>query len=212
MVNIGDLSADGYGMMVFSTDLFNEYIKTKKWKAKKYLSFFDKNKEYFYQIIKDGILVPIYRISCFEYEIFIKINEKDNTIPEGYKEIYRYNDFYIEVGNNNKLCFASFDILEYNIDLTKNNITEKSRMTPTGPEEIMEKYNSAIGFDIEKGKYNYNLIGLKRIEEKERQSKNYGYLLEFTRNENAVNDNFNKADDDKYEFDIFNYIKINNIK
>jgi hypothetical protein len=81
-------------------------------------------------------------------------------------------------------------------------------MRPIGPEKIME----AIGLDIESGKYNYNLVGLKKINENERQSKNYGYLFEFTRNENAVNDNFNKADDDKYEFDILNYIKINNIK
>lgn len=212
MKNIGELSANGYGIMVFSTYLFNEYIKNKKWKAKKYLSFFDKNKEHFYQIIKDGILVPIYRIADFEYEIFVKINENDNKIPDGYKEIYRYNNFYMEIGNNNKLCFASFDILEYNIDLIKNNITEKSDLIPTGPEEIMEKYNSAIGLDIEKGKYNYNLIGLKLINEYERESKNFGYLFEFTKNENAKNDNFDKADDEKYEFDILNYIKVNNIK
>ncbi|MDR1316510.1 MAG: hypothetical protein LBK13_06510 [Spirochaetales bacterium] len=205
MVNIGDLSADGYGMMVFSTDLFNEYVKNKKWRAKKYLSFFDKNKECFYQIIKDGIIVPIYKIPKFEYEIFVKINDRDNNLPEGYKEIYRYNDFYMEAGNSNKLCFANFEVFEYNIDLIKNNITEKSEIIPTGPEEIMEKYNLALGLDIEKGKYNYNLIGLKRIHEKERQSKNYGYLFEFTKNENAVNDNFNKADDEKYIFSILEY-------
>ena len=212
MVHIGDLSAYGYGMMIFSTDVFNEYIIHKKWRAKKYLSWFNKNKDHFYQIIKDGIILPIYRISSFEYEIFVTINERDKIIPDGYKEIYRYNDFYIEVGNNNKLCFSAFDFIEYNIELIKNNVVGKSQMVPTGTESINEKYNSAIGLDIEKGKYNFNLIGLKKIKETERQSKNYGYLFEFTKNENAVNDNFNKADDDKHEFDILNYMEKNNIK
>ena len=205
MINIGELNVMDYGIMLFSTDLFNEYVKNKKWKAKKYLSWFDKNKNEFYQIIKDGIIVPIYRISRFQYEIFVKINEKNNEIPSGYKEIFRYNDFYMEVGLSNKLCFASFGFFEYNLDLIKQNITEESSMIPTGSTGVLEKYNSALGLNIESGKYNYNLVGLKRLEEKERESKNYAYLFEFTKNENAINDNFNKADNDKYVFSIDKY-------
>ena len=205
MINIGDLSANDYGIMLFSTDSFNEYVKNKKWKAKKFLSWFDKNKNDFFQIIKDGIIVPIYQIPDFEYEIFVKINENNEKIPDGYKEMFRYNNFYIEVGITNKLCFASFSFFEHNLDLIKSNITEESEMIPTGVTGKLEKYNSALGLNIEKGKYSYNLVGLKRLEEKERESKNYGYLFEFTKNENAINDNFNKADNDKYVFSINQY-------
>jgi len=204
MINIGELSANGYGLVIFATDLFNEYIKNKKWRAKKFLSFFDKNKEYFHQIIKDGIILPLYRISSFKYEIFIKIDENDNDMPDGYKEVFRYNDFYIEVGTNNKLCFASLEYLEYNIDMVKNNIVEKSSVIPTGPESIMETYYQALGLDIEQGKYNFNLIGLKKTKATERESKNYGFLFEFYRKENAINDNFIKGDNEKniYKYDI----------
>ena len=214
MINIGELTAMDYGIMVFSTDLFNDYIKNKKWKAKKYLSWFNKNKEHFHEIIKDGIIFPIYNICNYEYEIFVKINEQNNESPKGFKEIYKYNGFYVEVGNTNKLCFSNFAYFENSIDSIKNNITEKSHMFETGPDKpngafTIEKYNYALGLDIEKGKYSYNIIGLKRIEEKERKSKNHAFLFEFTKNENAINKNFEK-DNEKYEYDIFKVE--NNIK
>ena len=202
MKNIGELDAMGYGIIIFSTDLFNEYLKQKKWKAKKYISWFNKNKEQFHQIIKDGIIFPIYTICIYEYEIFVKINEQNTKIPIGYKEIYRYNNFYMEVGTKNKLCFANFDFFEHGIDSIKKNITEESHKIPTGPKLIIENYNYALGLDIEKGKYNYNLIGLKRINEIERESKNHAFLFEFTKNENAINNNFN-MDNEKYEYDIY---------
>ena len=200
MINIGTLSADEYGIMIFSTEKFNEYIKSKKWNAKKYLSWFDKNKDCFYQIIKDGIIVPIYRISSFKYKIFVKINENNKKIPDGYNEKYRFSDFFIEVGNNNKLCIASFGFFEGNIDLIKKDITEKSYTTLDGI-----KINSALNLDIEKGIYNYNLVGLELKEKVELGNENYGFLFEFYKNENALNDNYNKADNDKYTFSIDKY-------
>ena len=170
------------------------------------MSWFNKNKEHFYQIIKDGIIFPIYNICKFEYEIFIKINECDDKIPNGYREIYKYNDFFMEIGNNNKLCFANFAFIDNSINLIKQNITEESHMHKTFQDKTndfkFEKYNYALGLDMKMGKYNYNLFGLKRIKEKLRQSKNYAFLFEYTSNENAINDNFNK-DNEKYEYDIY---------
>jgi hypothetical protein len=60
MTLIGELEAYGYGIMVFSPDLFNKYIKINKLKAKKYITFFNNNKDKFFQIIKGGILAPFY--------------------------------------------------------------------------------------------------------------------------------------------------------
>jgi hypothetical protein len=208
MKNIGELSAFEYGIMAFSPGLFNEYIKQNKVKAKKFISFFNKNKEAFYKIIKDGIIAPFYQIPYFKYNIFIKINEEDKNIPDGYKKIFEHNDFYIKIDESNKLCLASFYFMETGIKLIKENITEQSELVPTGPEEIMEQCNYALGIEIETGVYNFNLIGLEKINKnKEDENKNYGYLFEFTKNENAVNDNFNKCDNEKYEFSIIEYKK-----
>jgi len=207
MDRIGDLSADGYGIMIFSTDVFNDYMKSKKCRAKKYLSYFDKNKEFFLQTIKDGKLLPIYQLPCFEYDIFISLNEDETVIPEDYIQVYEYNGFYVEVGKENKLCFSSFDFMEYHSDLIKQNITEQSEVIPSGPEEILETYHSALGFDIPEGIYEMDIIGLKRKNLLERESKNFSYLFRLKSNEQMVNDNFVKADNDTRTFDITQYEK-----
>ena len=62
--------------------------------------------------------------------------------------------------------------MEYQADLIKKNITEKSDMISSGPEGILEKYNAAIGFDIKEGKYSMDIIGLKRKVSTERESNN----------------------------------------
>ena len=187
--------------------MFNEYIKRNKIKTKKFISFFSKNKETFYKIIKEGIIAPFYQIPYFKYNIFVKINEENRNIPDEYKKIFEYNDFYIKTDENKKLCLASFYFMETGIKLLKQNITEQSELVPTGPEEIMEKCNYALGMEIETGIYNFNLIGLEKIKNKEDEYKNYGYLFEFTKNENAINDNFNKCDNEKYEFSIIKHKK-----
>jgi len=207
MKNIGDLCADGYGIMIFSPDVFNEYLKTKKCRAKKLISYFDKNKEFFYQTIKDGKILPMYQLASFEYELFLSVNEPKIELPEDYIKVYEYKGFYIEIGKENKLCFSSFDFMEYHADLIKQNVTEKSDMIPSGAEGILENYNSALGFDIKQGKYSLTIIGLKRKALLERESKNFGYLFHLTSNEDVVNDNFVKADNDTCTFDIIQFEK-----
>ncbi|MDR1155002.1 MAG: hypothetical protein LBL04_09820 [Bacteroidales bacterium] len=204
-VLIGELDADGYGIMLFSPDLFNEYIRINKWRARKYITFFNNNREKFFQIIKDGIPAPFYLLPKFQYNIFVKVNAANDEIPGGYRKMFQYNRFYMEIGKNNKLCIASFAFMENSVELIEQNITEKSESVPTGPEEIMEQYNYAFRVELESGKYYFNLIGLEKINKGERESKNYGYLFEFIKDGNAINDNFNKCDNDQYIFDIMQY-------
>ncbi len=208
MKNIGDLSAESYGIMIFPPILFNEYLKLHKIRARKFISYFDKNKDFFFSSIKDGIIIPIYQICSFEYDLFVSINENNNEIPKDYAKVYEYNDFFIEVGNDNKLCFASFSFMEYNGSLIKKGITHQSRMTPSGTEEILENYNTALDMKIEKGIYSLDIIGLERKNKLERESKNYAYLFRFTPKEDMVNNNFIKADNDNHTFDILQYKKL----
>jgi len=203
MKNLGELDAYGYGIMVFSPEKFNQFLKFRKCRAKKYLSYFDKNKEVFFDLIKEGILLPFYRICKFEYNVFVTVNETPITLPSEYEEVYCYRDFFVKVGNG-KLCFANFDFFEYHKEKIDNEQTNYGEEIPTGPKEIMEWYNYAIGLNLESGEYLFDLYGLKRIEPVERESKNFGFLFAFRKTENAVNDNFNKCDNEKYNFDIKN--------
>ena len=108
------------------------------------------------------------------------------------------------MGDLNKICFSCFDDLDYDFENIKKNITEHTEYIKTGPKEIMEPYNYRLGFDIPKGKYEFDLIGLEKIEKTERESKNYGYAFVFKKNENAVNNNLTKCDneDDTYKFNV----------
>ncbi len=207
MKNIGEFSADGYGMSIISTDLLTEYLKNKKCRAKKLISYFNKNKELFFDSIKDGKILPFYQIPSFEYSIFISINDQDYEISTDYNEVFTYKNFYLEVGKLGRVCIASFDYLEYQLENIKQNITDKEDVIPSGPESILEKYFPAKGFEIEKGIYEFDLIGLERKEKLERESKNFAYAFVFRKNENAKNDNFKKADNDKFSFDITSYKK-----
>jgi len=66
----------------------------------------------------------------------------------------------------------------------------------------MERYNLALGLDLESGDYQFDLYGLKRIQELERESKNYAFLFAFRKVENVINDNLEKCDNEKHNFDI----------
>ena len=112
------------------------------------------------------------------FHIFASINE-EAVIPERFKEVCRFEKFYLEVGDLNKICFSCFDDLDYDFENIKKNITEHTEYIKTGPKEIMEPYNYRLGFDIPKGKYEFDLIGLEKIEKTERESKNYGYAFVF---------------------------------
>lgn len=200
---IGELTTDGYGMAIIPIDLLTEYLASKKCRAKKLLSYLQKNFEPFLELVEKGKLVPFYRINSFEYHIFASINE-EAVIPEGFKEVCRFEKFYLEVGDLNKICFSCFDDLDYDFENIKKNITDHTEYIKTGPKEIMEPYNYRLGFDIPKGKYEFDLIGLEKIEKTERESKNYGYTFVFKKNENAINNNLTKCDneEDTYKFNV----------
>lgn len=212
MKNIGEFSADGYGMALISTDLFTEYLKENKCRGKKLLSYFDKHKELFLNSIKDGRFLPFYEISVFEYSIFISVDEKNIELPKEYDEVFKYHNFFLEVGDLERVCLASFDYLEYRLDNIKQNITDKEDQIPTGADGHIESYFSAKGFDLPKGIYEFDLIGLERKEKLERESKNYAYAFVFRKNEEAENHNFEKADNDIHCFDLISYQGSSNTK
>lgn len=200
---IGELTTDGYGMAIVPTDLLTEYLAYKKCRAKKLLSYLQKNFELFLELVEKGKFVPFYRINAFEYHIFASINE-ETVIPEGFKEVCRFGKLYMEVGDLNRICFSSFNDLDYDFENIKKNITDRTEHIKTGADEVLEPYNFRLGFDIPKGKYEFDLIGLEKIEKTDRESKNYGYAFAFRKNEEAVNENITKCDnqEDTYKFNV----------
>lgn len=204
MQNIGELTADGYGMMLFPADLLTEFLKLKKNRAKKLISYLNKNKDFFFELIREGKIIPFYTISRFEYQIFVSINEEFPPIPEGYKEISRWSGFYAEVGATEQLCLSCFDDLEYDFQAIKDNELYRSREIRTGAEGVLENYTMRLPIALPQGKYTFDLIGLEKIEKGERESKNYAYAFVFCESENALNNNFSLCDNEEnqYQFNL----------
>lgn len=76
----------GYGLFIYSPSTFNEWMQEKKCRAKKMLSYLDKHKDMFFEMIAKGIALPIYQIPTYQYPIFI-ITEEDVSICLSLKKV-----------------------------------------------------------------------------------------------------------------------------
>lgn len=211
MIQLEELHPAGYGMFVYSPDVFVNFLKTEKCRARKLLTYFDKHRDVFFRAIGGGVAMPFYRLSMLRYPIFVSADGDADT-PEGWEQVYRRDGFFIKVGASGRLCFAAFDYLEYHKDLIDKQQTEFFRIYPSGPDEVMLRYNHAVGFDIPEGLYNFDLFAYRRavpLDEStpENYGRNYAFGFAFRRAESAENDNLTKGDNEKTIFDIPWYIE-----
>lgn len=211
MIQLEELHPTGYGMFVYSPDVFVDFLKAEKCRARKLLTYFDKHRDVFFRAIGGGVAMPFYRISTLRYPIFVSV-DGDAETPEGWEQVYRRDGFFIKVGESGRLCFAAFDYLEYRKDLINKQQTEFYEIIPSGPEEVMLRYNSAVGFDIPAGYYNFDLFAYRRavpLDEStpENYGRNYAFGFAFRRTDTADNDNLTKGDNEKTIFDIPWYIE-----
>ena len=56
---LNSIYAFGYGLFIYSPGTFNGWMQEKKCRAKKMLSYFDKHKDMFLEMISKGIALPI---------------------------------------------------------------------------------------------------------------------------------------------------------
>jgi hypothetical protein len=211
LIELNELSPYGYGIFLFSPDKLTEFLKTEKCRAMKLCSYFDKNKEIFHKAIANGIVLPVYRISVFKYALFVTINESGAAAPDGWEQVFKYDDFFIQVGNSNKLCWMSFDTFEHSktpIDKRQTNICQ---VIPHGGKGVMLPVYQAVDVDIPQGYYRFDLIAYKRtvpLDESitENYGRNYAYGYNFRSTDTTLNENLIKGDNEKTNFDIHSYL------
>jgi len=211
MIQLNEISPQGYGMFLYSPDILTAFLKAEKCRVKKLLSYFNKNKNIFYKAIENGIAMPIYQISKYKYAIFVSINEAEKAVPSGWVQVYEYKDFFIQVGNSNKLCWASFDFFEYSKESLDKRPTAETEMVPHGYPSVMLPVHQAVDVDIQAGYYNYDLVAYKRIEpldesKQENAGKNFAYGFYFKSTDTMQNENLIKGDNEKTIYDIEQYI------
>ena len=211
MIQLEELHPAGYGMFVYSPDVFVNFLKAEKCRARKLLTYFDKHRAVFFRAISSGVAMPFYRLSTLRYPIFVSM-DGDTDTPKGWEQVYRRDGFFIEVGASGRLCFAAFDYLEYHKDLIDKQQTEFFAIYPSGPDEVMLRYNHAVGFDIPTGLYTFDLFAYRRavpLDEStpENYGRNYAFGFAFRHTDTDENDNLTKGDNEKTIFDIPCYIE-----
>nr|WP_314376966.1 hypothetical protein [uncultured Campylobacter sp.] len=61
---LGELSADGYGFALLDVRDLSEFLKERKCRAKKLLSYWDAHKQLFYDAVKGAKAYPSTRLRC----------------------------------------------------------------------------------------------------------------------------------------------------
>ena len=61
---LGELSADGYGFALLDVHDLSEFLKERKCRAKKLLSYWNAHKQLFYDAVKGAKALPFYPLRC----------------------------------------------------------------------------------------------------------------------------------------------------
>ena len=189
---------DDYGIAFLSVDLFMEEIKKKKCKARKFISYFNKHMDIYFELIDKGIIVPFHPVNAGDVPIFIETESQNFVCPQGYQKIFQYDDFYLKVGPQGIVTLASFGYLEYYGKNIASGETKRSYFDLEGNESF-----SAIDFPLAQGEYQFSLIALKKIDRTEyeiKYDKGYAYGFYFSQPRDMIKDNLEKCDDDHYDF------------
>ena len=68
---MGELSADGYGFALLDVRDLSEFLKERKCRAKKLLSYWDAHKQLFYDAVKGAKILLFYPLAVRSYGIFV---------------------------------------------------------------------------------------------------------------------------------------------
>ena len=194
---MGELSADGYGFALLEPRDLSEFLKERKCRAKKLLSYWDAHKQLFYDAVKGAKILPFSSLAVRSYEIFVCIDE-EFAPSAGYEVAFKRDKLYFAPQSGSAIL-ASFDALQYRFDKLKSGELELGYECQSGAAGKIRKFNSTLKFGLQSGAYELCALGLKNSSQ---HFEKYGYAFIFKRNASAENQNFSRLDNDKFSFDI----------
>ena len=194
---MGELSADGYGFALLDVHDLSEFLKERKCRAKKLLSYWDAHKQLFYDAVKGAKALPFYPLTVRSYEIFV-CADGDFTPSAGYEVAFKRDKLYFAPQSGSAIL-ASFDALQYRFDKLKSGELELGYECQSGAAGKIRKFNSTLKLGLQSGTYELCALGLKNSSQ---HFEKYGYAFIFKRNAGTENQNFSRLDNDKFSFDI----------
>lgn len=194
---MGELSADGYGFALLDVRDLSEFLKERKCRAKKLLSYWDAHKQLFYDAVKGAKVLPFYPLTVRSYEIFVCTDE-EFVPPVGYEVAFRRDRLYF-APQSSSVILSIFDALQYSFEKLKIGELELGYECQSGAAGKIRKFNSTLKIGLQSGIYELCVVGLKNSSQ---HPEKYGYAFIFKRNASAENQNFSRLDNDKFSFDI----------
>ena len=194
---MGELSADGYGFALLDVRDLSEFLKERKCRAKKLLSYWDAHKQLFYDAVKGAKVLPFYPLTVRSYEIFV-CTDGDFAPPAGYEVAFKRDRLYF-APQSDSVILSSFDALQHRFDKLKSGELELGYECQSGVAGKIRKFNSTLKLGLQSGAYELCVVGLKNGSS---HSEKYGYAFIFKRNASAENQNFSRLDNDKFSFNI----------
>lgn len=194
---MGELSADGYGFALLDVRDLSEFLKERKCRAKKLLSYWNAHKQLFYDAVKGAKALPFYPLTVRSYEIFV-CTDGDFTPPAGYEVAFKRDKLYF-APQSDSVILSSFDALQHRFDKLKSGELELGYECQSGAVGKIRKFNSTLKIGLQSGIYELCVVGLKNSSQ---HPEKYGYAFIFKRNASAENQNFSRLDNDKFNFDI----------
>ena len=194
---MGELSADGYGFALLDVRDLSEFLKERKCRAKKLLSYWDAHKQLFYDAVKGAKILPFSSLAVRSYEIFVCIDE-EFAPSAGYEVAFKRDKLYFAPQSGSAIL-ASFDALQYRFDKLKSGELELGYECQSGAAGKIRKFNSTLKLGLQSGTYELCVVGLKNSSQ---HFEKYGYAFIFKRNAGTENQNFSRLDNDKFSFDI----------
>ncbi len=187
------LTITEYGIYLLSVSKLEEFLKKNKIKSKKILEFFQKNHEVYLDSLKEGVWIPVLPIQSTKY--IIKIKNKDENFSDEWENIFQYDGFNLEIGQDNDLWIGSLGSL---LNFNKNDFSGDEQSYETLDGNVL--FNG-FKYNMSKNKYRVNILGFKRIHEMEFPGANLGYQFDFNLIEEF--DGYkDPREDDKYTFNI----------
>lgn len=182
------LTVSCYGLHLYSVENLISFKKTQKIKAKKMLTYFQKNQEKYLKSIHSGVWLPIPSIPSINYNI--KFTHLREAYSDDWEKVYEKNGFFVKVGESNNLWIEDIGVLDD--DWTPDNYSENDNLSYKMLDGQI-RYNSHR-VQLSCGPYMVSVEGYC----KGNSTPDYGFLFKFQRVETP----FEICDPRQYKFKI----------
>lgn len=205
------VSANGYGICLFSADTLQDFLKREKIRKRKLLSLLQKDKELYLATQREGILVPLVQINSYNYAI--KLAGWDEPFDGQWEQKIDYDGFNLEIKDG--LWISAISQLEPFEPMEYHAVEEEFYTTPPFGQEhyrspwerwyktldgIYTDYTD-IKYDVPAGKYLLSIKGYVRKETLKPPTPNCGFFFSLTEVE-AFEGFKNPRESDDYDFNV----------